>query len=68
MIEFTIIGSQHYIIFLFIAMRNIKTVTEIVMLDRFIFLIIKKTVSFDLNNDMILNHVTIMSLGRRGVV
>ena len=68
MIEFTIIGSQHYIIFLFITMRNIKTVTEIVMLDRFIFLIIKKTVSFDLNNDMILNHVTIMSLGRRGVV
>ena len=66
MIEFTIIGSQHYIIFLFITMR--KTVTEIVMLDRFIFLIIKKTVSFDLNNDMILNHVTIMSLGRRGVV
>ena len=25
-------------------------------------------VSFDLKNDMILNHVSIMSLGRRGVV
>ncbi len=37
-------------------------------LDRFIFLIIKKKVSFDLHNDMILNHVTFMSLGRRGVV